>query len=82
MNDITNNSDIDEFQLRGQLQSGPSEIAKAAQSISELSELWQPEEELSGIEVIEQDQRLLVKHFKSFENDFFMIIFFKLARWY
>jgi hypothetical protein len=50
------------LQLRGQLQSGPSEIAKAAQSISELSELWQPEDELSGIEVIEQDQRLLVKH--------------------
>jgi len=42
------------------LQAGPSEIAKAAQSLSELTELWEPEEELSGIEIIEQDQRILV----------------------
>jgi len=49
------------FQLRGQLQAGPSEIAKAAQSLSELSELWQPEDELSGIDIIEQDQRVLVR---------------------
>jgi hypothetical protein len=49
------------LKLRGQLQAGPSEIAKAAQSLCELSELWQPEEELSGIDLIEQDQRVLVK---------------------
>lgn len=46
--------------LRSQLQAGPSEIAKAAQSLNELSELWQPEEELSGIDIIEQDQRVLM----------------------
>ncbi len=54
------------FQLRAQLQAGPSEIAKAAQSLNELSELWQPEEELSGIELIEQDQRVLVRLFTRF----------------
>ena len=43
------------------MQAGPSEIAKAAQSLCELSELWQPEEELSGIDLIEQDQRVLVR---------------------
>ena len=58
------------FQLRAQLQAGPSEIAKAAQSLCELSELWQPEEELSGIELIEQDQRVLVRLFGEMETVF------------
>ncbi len=46
--------------LQAQLQGGPSEITKAALSLSELAELWHPEEELSGIEIIEQDQRILL----------------------
>ena len=41
--------------LQQQLGGGPAEITKAAQSISELSELWEPEQDLnlSGIQAIE-----------------------------
>ena len=37
------------------------EITKAAASLNELMELWQPEDELNGIEIIEQDQRAIIK---------------------
>ena len=41
--------------LQVQLRGGESsEITKAAASLSELMELWQPEDELNGIEIIEQ----------------------------
>jgi hypothetical protein len=33
--------------------------------LSELSELWHPEEELAGIDIIEQDQRVLVTGLKA-----------------
>jgi hypothetical protein len=46
--------------LQSQLQGGPAEITKAASSLSELLELWQPEDELNGVELIEQDQRVLL----------------------
>ena len=35
--------------LQVQLQGGANEITKAASSLNELMELWQPEDELSGI---------------------------------
>ena len=41
--------------LQQQLGGGPAEITKAAQSVSELSELWEPEQDmnLAGIQAIE-----------------------------
>ena len=46
--------------LQVQLKGDASEITKAAASLSELMELWQPEDELNGIELIEQDQRTIL----------------------
>ena len=45
--------------LQHQLNGGNSEITKAAQSLNEFSELWDPEAQLlSGIEAIEAEKRL------------------------
>ena len=47
--------------LQVQMNNGDAEITKAASSLNELMELWEPEEELNGIEIIEQDQRIILQ---------------------
>ena len=46
--------------LQQQLAGGPTEITKAAQSLSELTELWEPEQDMnmSGIQAIEGELRI------------------------
>ena len=46
--------------LQQQLAGGPADITKAAQSLSELAELWEPEKDmnLSGIQAIEGELRI------------------------
>ena len=46
--------------LQNQMQGGTNEITKAASTLSELMELWQPEDELSGIDIIEPDKRMMI----------------------
>ena len=56
--------------LQQQLAGGPVDITKAAQSISELTELWEPEQDmnLSGIQAIEGELRIFRQARKDVER--------------